>query len=321
MKSVTSTATSLLILATIQAAMSTTNVTVDPSTFFAKINGNLTKIVWAHAVNNKTKLEKALKSDDIMMLEGDVSLGKYTESNSSDHVPIMAHPPANASDLSLEAFVNATLEKNASKGIKLDFKSIEAFKASKPVLDRLRNDTKVPVFLNADILSGPVNATAKPVDAEAFLAQAKMYPEFILSVGWTTRYGVDANITEGRYTKDNVKDMIQALTKQQITQPITYPVRAGLAANDTDAIKALMKDSSSQMKNVTLTVWSSEGDKVDAERLSALIKDVGVDKVYVDVPQDLMKNLSLMTGASSANVASVTLATSLALAALLSTIL
>lgn len=318
MKSVTSTATSLLILAAIQAAMSA-NATTDPAAFFTQINGNLTKITWAHAVNNKTALEAALKSDTIMMLEADVSLGKLIESKNATAIPIMAHPPANESDLSLEAFVNATLEKNARKGIKLDFKSTEAFKASKSILDRLHNDTSFPVFLNADILRGPVNATTEPVDANAFLAQAKLYPQFVLSVGWTTRYGSEPKVTEGRYTEDNVKEMIQALKGQQIAQPITYPVRAGLAANDTDAIKSLMKDSSS-MKNVTLTVWSAEGDKVDAARLSGLIKDIGVEKVYVDVPDDLKKQLNL-SGASDANVASVALATSLAVTVLLSTIL
>ncbi|CAL7934630.1 unnamed protein product [Xylocopa violacea] len=302
-----------------EAAMSA-NTTIDPGTFFAKIEGNLTKIVWDHAVNNKTKLDEALKSDDVMMLEGDVTLGILKGSNSTESIPIMAHPPTNESDLSLEGFVNAVIEKNASKGIKLDFKSNEAFAASKSVLDKLRNDAKFPVILNADILPGPVNATTKPVEAKSFLEQAKMYPQFILSVGWTTRYGKESNITEGRYTEDDAKAMLEELKKQQITQPITYPVRAGLAANDTDVIKSLMKSSSELTKNVTLTVWSSTGDKVDAARLSTLIKEIGVGKVYVDVPQDLMKSLNL-SGASNANVASVTLATSLAVTVLLASIL
>ena len=40
--------------------MCANNATVDVATFFPQINGNLTKIVWAHAVNNKTKLENVL---------------------------------------------------------------------------------------------------------------------------------------------------------------------------------------------------------------------------------------------------------------------
>lgn len=113
--------------------------------------------------------------------------------------------------------------------------------------------------------------------------------------------------------------MIDALKEQGVSQPITYPVRAGLAANDTNVIKSLM-EMSSGMSNVTLTVWSSEGDKVDAEQLSTLIKDIGVTKVYVDVPRDLMMRLNL-SGASSVSVASMTVVQSLLIAVFLTTLL
>lgn len=312
MKSVTTTtATSLLFLALIQAAMCANNATVvDVATFFPQINGNLTKIVWAHAVNDRSKLEKVLETADIMMLEADVSIA----ANST--TPIMAHPPANTSDLTLEEFLDKVIAKNASKGIKLDFKSIEAFNASKPILDRVRSNITFPVFLNADILAGPGNATVMPVNAESFLAEAKAYPEYMLSVGWTTRY--DVNATEARYTEKQIQEMIDILKKQKVTQSITYPVRAGLAANDIQVIKSLL-EKSSEMKNATLTVWSSEGDKVDPEQLSALIRDVGVKKVFVDVPQDLLNKLRF-SGASSVSVASVALAVT-CVAAFLSTIL
>lgn len=147
-----------------------------------------------------------------MMLEADVVLGKVTGQDTVQ--PIMAHPPANESDLSLENFLNAVIEKKGRKGIKLDFKSIEAFNGSKPILDKVRNNVRIyisssptyftqvsnpstrflffsqltfPVFLNADILEGPTNATATPVDAKSFVGQAKAYPEYTLSVGWTTK--------------------------------------------------------------------------------------------------------------------------------------
>ncbi|KOC69026.1 Protein FAM151B [Habropoda laboriosa] len=298
------------------------NVTTDPSNYFSNINGNLTKIVWAHAVNSKAELSKALASDSVMMLEADVVLGKWNSSenqNVNETIPVMAHPPATESDLSLEKFVSGVNEKNATKGVKLDFKSIEAFNASKSILDKLLHDLKFPVFLNADILAGPVNATATPVDAKAFLALAKPYRNCTVSVGWTTRYGTKDNVTEGGYTEEQIKKMIDTLKEQNVTQPITYPVRAGLAANDISVIKSLM-EKSSDMKNVTLTVWSSEGDKVDAAKLSTLIKDIGVTKVYVDVPEDLMKSLQLSGSSSGVSVASITLVASL-VAVLLSTIL
>lgn len=73
------------------------------------------------------------------MIEADVVMGRvYGNPNAT--IPIMAHPPANESDLSLGDFLNATL-KSATRGIKLDFKSIEAFNASLPYLKE--NSSKV----------------------------------------------------------------------------------------------------------------------------------------------------------------------------------
>ena len=289
---------------------------MDPRTFFPSIQGNLTKIVWAHAVNSQEKLREALNNVDIMMLEADVVLGRLNASNENDtKIPIMAHPPATESDLSLEEFLKNVMS-NRTKGIKLDFKSIEAFDASKLKLENVRSDIKLPVFLNADILSGPVNSTDTPVDAVSFLSAAKAYPNYTLSIGWTTRYGVKPNVTEGSYTKEQVQAMIDTVKGQNITQPITYPVRAGLAANDIEVMKSLIQKSS--QKDVSLTIWSSEGDKVDAQKLSTLIKEIGVKKVYVDVPADLMKQLQL-SGASSLSVTTMMMVPSLLISMFLST--
>jgi len=68
-----------------------------------------------------------------MMLEADVVIGKINDSNSN--IPIMAHPPANESDLSLEDFLQNI---KGNKGIKLDFKTDEAFNKSKDILKTLR---------------------------------------------------------------------------------------------------------------------------------------------------------------------------------------
>ena len=314
MKGATTTISSLLLLAAIQAV--TCNVSMDPRTFFPSIQGNLTKIVWAHAVNSQEKLSEALKNGDIMMLEADVVLGRLNSSNENEtKIPIMAHPPATESDLSLEDFLKNVMS-NRTKGIKLDFKSIEAFDASKLKLENVRSDINLPVLLNADILSGPVNSTDTPVDAASFLSAAKAYPNYTLSIGWTTKYGVKPNVTEGSYTKEQVQAMIDTVKGQNITQPITYPVRAGLAANDIEVMKSLIQKSS--QKDVSLTIWSSEGDKVDAQKLSTLIKEIGVEKVYVDVPADLMKQLHL-SGASSLSATTMMLVPSLLISMFLST--
>ena len=73
------------------------------------------------------------ESSDVMMMEADVSLGwLYGQIPAVDpRVPIMAHPPAFLSDLSLEEFLTKTMNATrhgAKKGIKLDFKSTEVAK-------------------------------------------------------------------------------------------------------------------------------------------------------------------------------------------------
>lgn len=108
--------------------------------------------------------------------------------------------------------------------------------------------------------------------------------------------------------------MVDTLAENHVTLPVTYPVRAGLAANDIDAIKTLLK--STTFTNATLTIWSSEGDSVDAAQLSKLIKEVGVDKVYVDVPKDLRSKLNLSAASAITPVMMMNLGASLALLAL-----
>lgn len=55
-------------------------------------------------------------------------------------IPIMSHPPKNESDLSLQEFLTRILAfnvKNGTKGVKLDFKTIEVFNESLPLLKNL----------------------------------------------------------------------------------------------------------------------------------------------------------------------------------------
>lgn len=81
-----------------------------------------------------------------MMLEADVVLGKLNETDNSSvpEIPIMAHPPANQSDLSLEEFLNTVIQNNGTqKGIKLDFKTIQVFEKSKPILIKLRANVRI----------------------------------------------------------------------------------------------------------------------------------------------------------------------------------
>lgn len=64
--------------------------------------------------------------------------------------------------------------------------SLEAVLESMALLDKVRDQLKGPVWINADILPGP-GGTATPLDAQAFLQAVAMKAERdVLSLGWTT---------------------------------------------------------------------------------------------------------------------------------------
>lgn len=210
--------------------------------------------------------------------------------------PIMAHPPKNSSDISVDSFLGQIHEFNAkhpdkAKGIKMDFKELEAVA---PSIDSLRSRVWTKdVWLNADIVQGPVEDTKAPVDPLQFLEACRKYPTATLSIGWTTTWGAD--YTDGKYTQLQVNAMKEVITDNHVPQlksPITFPVRAGIAAHSKYELQELV-ETFNDTNAVTLTIWSSKDDAVDVDKLRDLIFSVGLDKVYVDVPEELAEQLHL----------------------------
>lgn len=82
------------------------------------------------------------------MIEADVITGHLTdeseaEGEKTDRIPIMGHPPAITSDLSLKEFLD--MWKLSDKILKLDFKSTEAFTLAIPIMEnafKVRTYTK-----------------------------------------------------------------------------------------------------------------------------------------------------------------------------------
>lgn len=261
---------------------------------------NLTKITWAHAVDSDDFLSEVLNGD-INFIEADILMGYLTSDTENRHeLPIMAHPPATTSDLSLENFLKRILIFNNHsnldkvKGVKLDFKSIEAFESSVEIIKKNYNMQQFPTWINADILPGPVNNMATiPVDPLRFFSSAKRLGPAVLSIGWTTKWGTDAN--EGQYSATNIQDMISTIKANGVDtvgHTLTFPIRAGIAANSLKQLIDLycsLKDSN----EVTFTIWSSANDAVNIEQLRELIFTFGLDKVYVDVPDELKNQLHL----------------------------
>lgn len=126
----------------------------------------------------------------------------------------MGHPPIDHSDISLESFLSQIFKFNSEtihkKGVKLDFKSIEVFNASLDLLIKIWNTLDYPIWINADILGGPVdNHETIPVDPNGFFAGCKKLPNSVLSIGWTTKWG--ANYSNGSYTTEQTFNMIKAI--------------------------------------------------------------------------------------------------------------
>lgn len=220
---------------------------------------------------------------------------------SAPEQPVMGHPPANTSDISLEQFLRQILEFNnkntttVKKGVKLDFKSTEVFNGSRALLQDLWPLMDYPVWINADILSGPVNNTNTiPVNPDVFLQGCKNFSNAVLSIGWTTRWGKD--FKEGKYEQTHVDSMTSVIRNNSVEQEITFPIRAGIAANSKLELQNLYLDLN-KTNNVTMTVWSSAGDYVDVGKLKDLILTFGVDKIYLDVPKELEDQLDLGSNA------------------------
>lgn len=230
------------------------------------------------------------------MIEADIVLGTLTNNATAPTQPIMGHPPNITSDISLEQFLRQILDFNKNttgmkKGVKLDFKSTVVFNGSQHLLQELWPLMDYPVWINADILSGPVNNTETlPVDANVVLQSAKKFPNAVLSIGWTTRWG--KNFKEGKYEELHIDEMTSVIRNNSVVNDITFPIRAGIAANSKLELQNLYLDLN-RTNNVTMTVWSSQGDHVDVKKLKDLILTFGVDKVYLDVPKELEDQLGL----------------------------
>lgn len=236
-------------------------------------------ITWSHAVNSPELLEQAL-SGDTMMLEADVLM----RNNMVSGTPVMAHPPAVDSNVTLQTFLEKTTT-SPKKGSKLDFKTIEVVEPSLKMIQNVTfgQQVKNPIWLNADILPGPCyDKVCVPVDHEKFLSLCtSYYPNATLSVGWTT--GKNMTPAKNYYNWPQVLPMGKLVS--QITQPITFPVRANLVRRSWDQLQWLLDLSAT----FTVTIWSAITDKLDLLDLVALRNSVSHKRIYYDLPPDQEK--------------------------------
>ncbi|XP_033020128.1 protein FAM151B isoform X1 [Lacerta agilis] len=224
------------------------------------------EIIWYHRANNKLQMTEAIQSP-AHMIEADVLLCE--EEGSGE--PIMAHPPETSSDNTLKEWLNEI--KNTSKGIKLDFKSLAAVNPSMKLLGDIK--LRQPVWINADILPGP-NGSNCVVDAKAFLDTViSFFLDVTLSLGWTTGW-INLKCNKG-YSLAMVQEMAKIC--RDLTQPITFPVRAALVRQSIPELLWLLQ----QSNRYTLTIWTGKHDDYSVEDLLFIRDSFDKSSVFYDI--------------------------------------
>uniref|UniRef100_A0A665TV32 Family with sequence similarity 151 member B n=1 Tax=Echeneis naucrates TaxID=173247 RepID=A0A665TV32_ECHNA len=225
------------------------------------------EVTWAHAVNSRRKLEDTLTGPTHMM-EADIIMRGCDPKE-----PIMAHPPDTDSDITLKEWLEEV--KAHDKGIKLDFKSLEAVSPSLAVLEGVLTDLSRPVWINADILSGP-GGQARPLEPQAFLSAATILPpRTVLSLGWTT--GWTAGTDNPGYDWEMVHGMEEIC--RTVKNPVTFPVRAALLAQSFPQLRWLLQ----QSDRYTLTVWTGQNDSYTLQDFLPYKQEIDSSKIYYDL--------------------------------------
>ncbi|XP_076838310.1 protein FAM151A [Brachyhypopomus gauderio] len=233
---------------------------------------------WYHSANSKAEMNKALQSG-VMILEADVNIQGHNTINETN-IPIMAHPPDIYSDNTLEEWLDAVLK--SKKGIKLDFKSLQALEPSLDLL-RKKNETGInrPVWLNADILPGPNVPNFWPVvNATQFfgLIQTK-FPDVTISPGWAVLYlPFSPNAT---YTQAMVEKMYNHV--RHLPQKVTFPVLAVMVKNGWPHLSWLLR----QSPRFSLTLWQGEENPTVNDLL--FIRDnSNPQRIYYDIYEPVL---------------------------------
>jgi hypothetical protein len=226
------------------------------------------EIKWSHAVNDRATLRRALNSTT-NMIEADVILSSTGEL-------IMAHPPNKTSDLTLHEFISSILNATSGpkRGFKLDFKEMAAVE---PALNWLKtiNTNKMPIMLNADIVSGPGGGRSI-FDPNWFIHTCRtLLPSATLSLGWSMS-GVSNN-TLAKYSATNINDMLYYSNRYspEITH-ITFAVEVRTLRNSWNVAQALLADTTH-----SLTLWQYQ--PVDAELANWINENIVPVRAFYDI--------------------------------------
>jgi hypothetical protein len=111
------------------------------------------------------------------------------------------------------------------------------------------------------------------------------------------------------YSENYINDMADLLFKSKYLKPVTYAVRASFAVNSIPELQYLLETSPA---GSTLTAWCSDPrDVIDDAKLVGLVRTVGADRVYLDLPGGVTKTFLEAYTTSGAGSATAALLTSM----------
>ncbi|NWI58645.1 F151B protein, partial [Calyptomena viridis] len=179
--------------------------------------------------------------------------------------PILAHPPDTDSDITLQEWLAQMV--NTNKGIKLDFKSLDAVRPSLELLGQVEQQLRRPVWINGDILPGPGGSRAV-LDAQGILGTiTSTFPDGIF---------IPVFFPAG-YEWAMVQEMSQMC--RSLSQPVTFPVRAALVPQSLPELRWLIQ----QSDKYSLTVWTGKEDIYSLEDLLHIRENFDKSRVYYDI--------------------------------------
>jgi len=251
--------------------------------FFRIEDRDAIEVTWAHRVNNVDELDASLSDDNILMLEADVRVYGEGTAKENKSLPVMCHDlNTNKYELTLVEWLEKVNSWPKPKGIKLDFKSIEGLEAALPVLNRMKDQLQVPIWINGDVLPGPNCHYLIKVNADLFFTAINEFPDITISPGWNTRF--NAARPNEEYTEEMIQSMYSYV--KDLRQPITFPVRASLCKDSIPRLQWLL----SQSNRFSITIWSGS-EEATVDDLLIFYNSFKPDKVFFDIPSDLLAEL------------------------------
>ncbi|GAB1597491.1 protein FAM151A-like [Argonauta hians] len=247
--------------------------------YFEEAGKDGSKIKWSRATNSQVKLKSAL-TGNYDMIEADVVLkGQGTEKQSM--TPIISDLPAINNGFTLKMWLEQV--KMFTKGIKLDFRTIDAVEMSLQLLKGMKDELQIPIWLHADILKGPFGSRL-PIDASRFIRNVRtLFPTCTLSLGWTTGHHTD--VSQAGYTWDMVLDMHDLITHWEITQPIVFSVRLAYIKNSVPQLKWLC-----DTLQASLFVWNDNEDKPVLEDVMYVAYRFPPEKSFFNFEDDYLNS-------------------------------